>query len=131
MPNRRGLVLALLLAAGLIQAGAADAVEMVRFSPAALAAARASGKPVLVEVSAPWCSVCRAQKPILAELYADPKYRDLVVFDVDFDSQRAELRALKVSQQSTLIAYKGGEETARSTGETGRAAIKGLVDKAF
>jgi len=34
-----------------------------------------------------------------------------------------------VRQQSTLIAYKGKEETARSTGETDPAAIAALLAK--
>ena len=33
----------------------------VRFDQAAFDAALAEGRPILVEVSAAWCSVCRAQ----------------------------------------------------------------------
>ncbi len=93
--------------------------------------AKASGKPVLVEVSAPWCPTCKAQKPILSELKAQPRFKDLASFEVDFDSQKDALRLLNVQQQSTLIVFKGGKEVARSTGETSKAAIEGLLAKAL
>src|SRR5262245_58090341 len=68
---------------------------------------RRKGKPILVDIFAPWCPTCRVQKPILEELTAKPEFRDLVVLVVDFDHQT--VRALKVQQQSTLIVYKGAE----------------------
>ena len=93
--------------------------------------AKASGKPVLVEVSAPWCPTCKAQKPILSELKAQPRFKDLASFEVDFDSQKDALRLLNVQKQSTLIVFKAGKEVARSTGETSKAAIEGLLAKAL
>ena len=82
-------------------------------------------------MTAPWCPVCKAQKPILAELTAQPKFRDLKILDVDFDSQKDALKALGVRMQSTLIAYKGGEEQVRSTGVTDKSAIASLLDKSL
>ncbi len=71
----------------------------------------------------------QAQKPILSDLKAQPRFKDLAVFEVDFDSQKDALRRLNVQQQSTLIVYKGGKEVARSTGETSKAAIEGLLPR--
>ncbi len=93
--------------------------------------AKASGKAVLVEVTAPWCPTCKAQKPILSDLKAQPRFKDLVAYEVDFDSQKDALRLLNVQNQSTLIVFKGGKEVGRSTGETSRAAIEGLLAKAL
>lgn len=121
----------LALSASLFGANSGWAVERMAFTPAALAAAKSSGKPVLIDVSAPWCPTCKAQKPILSELYADPAYKDLVVFDVDFDSQKPALKALRVTSQSTLIVYRGDREAGRSTGDTRKSSIKALIDKAI
>ncbi len=101
------------------------------FKAADFESVRTSGKAVLVEVTAPWCPTCKAQKPILSDLKAQPRFKDLAVFEVDFDSQKDALRRLNVQQQSTLIVYKGGKEVARSTGETSKAAIEGLLAKAL
>ncbi|MGU3543229.1 thioredoxin domain-containing protein [Methylobacterium sp. A52T] len=99
------------------------------FSDAAFEAAQKGGKPVLIAVSAPWCPICRTQKPILAKLAAEPRFKDLQIFDIDFDSQKDLLRRLNVRMQSTLIAYKGATEVGRSVGETQPEWIEGLVEK--
>ena len=136
MPLARPLVIALILAAaplGLLTpfVAVAGAAETQAFTPAAFEAAKKSGAPLLVEVTAPWCPVCKAQKPILSELTAQPKFKDLKILDVDFDSQKDALKTLGVRMQSTLIAYKGGEEQVRSTGVTDKSAIAGLLDKSL
>lgn len=99
------------------------------FTQAAFDAAKAAGKPVLVEVSAPWCPTCKAQKPILAELKAMPKFKDLVILEVDFDRQKDVLRGLKVQTQSTLVVFKGDKEVGRSTGDTKKESIEALIAK--
>ena len=107
----------------------ARGAETMPFSDTAFEAAQKAGKPILIEVSAPWCTICKAQKPILAKLSADPRFKELQIFDIDFDSQKALLRRLNVRMQSTLIAYKGATETGRSVGETQPEWIEGLVEK--
>lgn len=110
---------------------AALAGETRPFSDAAFEAAQKGGKPVLIAVSAPWCPICRTQKPILAKLAAEPRFKDLQIFDIDFDSQKELLRRLNVRMQSTLIAYKGATEVGRSVGETQPEWIEGLVEKSL
>ena len=133
--HRRGFIATLagaLAGAALLSVpGTASAVEAAAFSPAALDAAKASGKSILVEITAPWCPTCRAQKPILAELLADPKFKDVVVLSVDFDSQKDAVRALKAQSQSTLIVFKGETETGRSVGDTRKTSIAALLDRAL
>ncbi|MCJ2080024.1 thioredoxin family protein [Methylobacterium sp. J-090] len=103
--------------------------EPVPFDADAFAAAQKAGRPILVEVSAPWCPICKTQKPILAKLAQDPRFKDLVIFDVDFDSRKDVLRRFDARMQSTLIAFKGETETGRSVGETQPEWIEGLVEK--
>jgi len=118
----------LILAAGLAPAAAG---ETRPFSDPAFEAAQKSGKPILVEVSAPWCPICKTQKPILAKLSSDPRFKDLQIFDIDFDSQKDLLKRLNVRMQSTLIAFKGTTEVGRSVGETQPEWIEGLLEKAL
>ncbi|QEE40200.1 MULTISPECIES: thioredoxin family protein [unclassified Methylobacterium] len=125
--RRAALALACLaLAASLSPALAGEAMP---FSAASFEAAQKSGKPILIEVSAPWCPICKTQKPILAKLAAEPRFKDLQIFDIDFDSQKDLLRRLNVRMQSTLIAYKGETEIGRSVGETQPEWIEGLLEK--
>ncbi len=104
-----------------------SATRHVPFTQAAFEAAQAAGKPILVDVYAPWCPVCRAQQAPIAAAQADPANADLVVFRLDFDSQKAEQRPLRVTGQATLIAFRGRTETGRLLGNSQSAAIARLV----
>jgi thioredoxin 1 len=109
----------------------ASAAEWKPFDAASFAAAKKEGKSILVDIFAAWCPTCRAQNPILVQLTREPKFKDLVVFKVDFDTQKDDVRALKATSQSTLIAYKGETETDRSVGDTNPASIAALVESAL
>jgi thiol-disulfide isomerase/thioredoxin len=99
------------------------------YTPDAFAAAQKAGKPILVAIHASWCPTCKAQKPILSELMAAPKFKNLVYFVVDFDNQKDAVKFFGARMQSTLIAFKGGTETGRSVGETGASSIAALLNK--
>jgi thioredoxin 1 len=106
---------------------AAFAAEEQPFTRQGFLAAQNAGKSILVEIHASWCPTCQAQKPILGKLFADPKFKNLTVFRVDFDSQKDEVRNFKARIQSTLITFKGTEEIARSVGDTNADSIADLL----
>jgi thioredoxin 1 len=129
MVSRR-TVLAAMCTCVLPVGGSALADEQA-FTTEAFHAAQEAGKPILIEIHASWCSTCAAQKPILSQLIGLPKYRDLSVLRVDFDSQKEEVRSLRARVQSTLIVFKGAKEVGRSVGDTKRDTIAALLDKAI
>lgn len=124
------LLLAFLPDAASHFATAATAGGEAPYTQTAFAAAQKAGDPILVHVTAPWCTTCAAQKPIVDALRRQPEFANLRIFDVDFDTQKPLLRKLGVRMQSTLIVYKGASETGRSSGETDPSAIKALLLKA-
>jgi thiol-disulfide isomerase/thioredoxin len=109
----------------------AVAFEAKAFDAGAFEAAQAAGKPVRLEINAPWCPTCRAQRPILQKLGGEQKFASVVAFTIDFDSQKDLLRRFNVRVQSTLISFRGRKEVARSTGETSSAAIEAQLDKSI
>jgi thioredoxin 1 len=129
MITRRSL--SLVAAAFVVAAGVPALAMSTKFTNDALMAAQKSGKPVLVEVSAPWCPTCKAQKAVFAELDKMEKYKVFQKIEVDFDSQKDALKMLKVDKQSTLIVYKGDKEVGRSVGVSDKAAIEALLAKAL
>jgi thioredoxin 1 len=129
MLNRRHLLGALTMTFAL--GSIAAATDKKPFDQSAFDAAQAAGKSILVEVSAPWCPICKAQAPILARLRSDPRFKELVSFDIDFDSQKDLLRKFNVQKQSTLIVFKGKQETGRSTGDTNAGSIEALLGKSI
>lgn len=112
-------------------AGTAMAADPKPFSQQAFDQLTHEGKPVVVDVAAPWCPTCRAQKPIIEKLSQQAAYKDVAVLTVNFDEDKAALKSFKVSSQSTLIAFKSGKEAARTVGDTTPAGIEALFKKAL
>jgi thioredoxin len=131
MFNRRYFVGAAALAAAFAFSPLAAAMQPTAYNQQAFAAAQAAGKPILLHITAPWCPTCKAQKPILSKLEGEPKFKNLVVMNIDFDTSKPLLRKLHVAMQSTLIVYKGKKELGRSTGDTDPASIEALLAKAI
>jgi thiol-disulfide isomerase/thioredoxin len=130
MISRRLLLVTLTIGLAL-SSFAASAAETNPYSAEAFNEAQKAGKSILVHINAPWCPVCQAQKPILAELAAEPKFKNLVVFEVDFDNQKDAVRAFNAQSQSTLIVFKGEMEIGRSVGDTHQKSIAALLASAL
>jgi thioredoxin 1 len=128
---RRLSILFAVLFAGFLSIGGARAAEVTTFTPEAFAAAQAAGKPILVAIQAPWCPTCAAQKPILGKIEADPAYADLQVMMVDFDTQKAAVRQMGATMQSTLVVFHGKKEMARSVGDTSASSIDAQVRRSL
>ena len=61
----------------------AAAAERQPFTPAALAAAQAKGRPVLVDVKAWWCPVCASQSRTIKATTAAPQYNNLLILSIN------------------------------------------------
>ena len=125
MISRRFLLEA--AAVAMLAPATAFAAQEQPFTRQAFQAAQSAGKSILVEIHASWCPTCQAQKPILGKLFSEPKFKNLAVFRVDFDSQKDEVRNFKARIQSTLITFKGTQEVARSVGDTNADSIADLL----
>lgn len=123
-PSRRAILFS---AVSLALIAPVLAVDRIPFDQAAFDAAQAAGDLILVHVTADWCEVCQAQKPIVADLAASPVLASMKVFNVDFDSQKDLLRAFRVQFQSTMIVFEGSTEVGRSVGETDPVKIQTLL----
>jgi thiol:disulfide interchange protein len=118
-----GLTGAMMLAS----TGIANAIEFAPFDKSALDAAQAAGKPVVIDVTASWCSTCRAQTKIIDALAAKPEYKDVLVLKLDYDKQKDEMRNLGAQNRSTLIAFRGAQETGRTVADTDPASVEQLI----
>lgn len=119
-------LVAVLLAGGL-SLSALAARDWTPYSPDVLAAAQEKNEIVLVDVHADWCPACKAQKPILEELRADPALENVVFIKVNFDEDKAFLKDHKVQRQATILMFKGKEELGRTVFETDRERLREFV----
>lgn len=125
--HRTSMRLILSGVASILLATAAFAGEVRPYSADAFAAAQADNAPIVVHVVADWCPTCHVQRPIVQSLAADPANPDLLVFEIDFDGDKNLLRQFDIRFQSTLIAFRGSKERARSVGVTDPAVVADLV----
>lgn len=131
LARRRFTIGIFAVATALVLAPPAGAASAVPFTQEAFKAAQNAGSPILVEIHADWCPTCKAQAPILDKLTADPKYKDLKIFRVDFDDMKPAVKAFGARMQSTLIVFKGTAEKGRSVGDTSQASIAALLEKSL
>jgi thiol-disulfide isomerase/thioredoxin len=111
-------------------AGFAVSAE-VPFNQAQFDAARSAGGAVAVVFHADWCPTCRAQAPVLKQLSETPALKSLTLYVANFDTEKALKRSLGVTQQSTIVVFKGGKEVARSTGDTQPDRLDALLKQAI
>lgn len=120
--------------ASFLAAAPASALTVTPYTPAALAAAQASGKPFLIDFFATWCTTCRAQERVIEGLIEqNPAYGKIPVIRVDWDEhERGELvRSMAIPRRSTLVIMQGETELGRLVAETGKDAIAALLDLAL
>jgi thiol-disulfide isomerase/thioredoxin len=110
----------------LLLTGLARSAELP-FDQAQFDAARTAGKPVAVVFHADWCPTCRAQAPVLKALSQTPELKALTLYVANFDTEKALKKSLGVTQQSTIVVFKDGKESARSTGDTQQESLSALL----
>lgn len=124
-----------LLIGGMILATAMPALaefSVTPYSADVLAAAKASGKPYLLDYFAPWCSTCRAQERVVSNLVnSSDKYDAIKIIRVDWDTYRSQPIAKQngVTNRSTLILFNGDVELGRLEWDARKSVIQGLLDK--
>jgi thiol-disulfide isomerase/thioredoxin len=119
---------ALALTGAALLAAPARARDTLKFSPAAFKAAQDADKSILVEVTAVWCPACKAQAPVLERLLTNAKFRDYVVFTIDFDSEKEAMRLFDARLPATLVVYKGPDQMGRSLADTDPRSLEALLE---
>src|SRR5437868_5692611 len=111
MPASFRFVAALLAAVALLLTSPiSSAGEPHPYDPSVFKAAQASGKPILVEIHADWCTECKVQNRILNKLSDRAPYNSVVRLRVDYDKQKDLVKEFKAKMQSTLVVFKGEKE---------------------
>jgi len=121
-------IFATLAALAIAFAAPAQAGSVSGFRTQTFEALQARHRPVVLFVHAPWCPICRAQEKTITRLLATPKYRDVTVLTIDFDSQKALWSRFGVRQQSTLIGFRGSMETGRLSFDADPTRVTAVLD---
>jgi thioredoxin 1 len=109
----------------------AQAANKVPFEAAAFQAARDSGKPVVLQVAATWCGPCQQMKRAVSELVERPEFKNVVIFEADYDLHKEDLRKLNAYHVTTLVVYRDKNEVERTVGEIRPEVIEAFLRKAM
>jgi thioredoxin 1 len=127
--NRRILVASAILAYFL--RSLAQAADLLPFDGIRFDEARKSGKSIVLQVTATWCGPCQRLRKTVGGLLENPEFKDLVIFDADFDVNKDALVKLNAHAVTTLVIYRSGIEILRSSGETRSDAVEAVLKKAM
>ena len=130
--NRRSFgALALAALAVPFAAGHALAMQFTEYQAESFVKLLATGSPLVVHVHADWCTVCRAQMPVMDRVLAGTPYKNVRAVRVNFDREKRFLADYKVIRQSTSIVFKGGKEIARLSYDSDPERIEQTLARAI
>jgi thioredoxin 2 len=88
---------------------------------------RDASVPVLVDFYADWCAPCRMMAPLLDEV-AHERTGEVLVLKLDTDANPTVSQRFRIRGIPTLIAFRGGKESAREVGVVEVARIRRMVE---
>lgn len=113
---------------GLLLAGS----KTVDYTPGLIQEKLNAGETVFVDFAADWCSTCKRQERVIAELRANnPEFdKNMSFVRVDWDtySSHEVATARKIPRRSTLLVLRGDEELGRLVAGTSSDDIKALME---
>ena len=125
MRGWRTLGTTLTLVVGLVSAPAVgQAMDRVPYDGKAVATAKENGEKIILGIWAVWCTTCQAQIAVLDELADDPRFADITIFHIDYDSQKPVMRLVGAAVRSQMIAFDGTTEIGRLVNRTDRVVIE-------
>jgi len=87
----------------------------------------AEGKPVVVDLWAPWCGPCRMMGPVMSELAEEYEGR-VIVSKMNVDDNEEVPANFNVMNIPTLLFFKNGQLVNRHVGAARKADLQPLFD---
>ena len=87
----------------------------------------AEGKPVVVDLWAPWCGPCRMMGPVMNELAEEYEGR-VIVSKMNVDDNEEVPANFNVMNIPTLLFFKNGQLVNRHVGAARKADLEPLFD---
>ncbi len=82
---------------------------------------------MIVYITAPWCNPCKQLSPIIDDI-CEEKGNKLILAKIDADENMNLVKSLNVRNIPTLLFYKNGELSERTTGLKTKIEISKIID---
>ncbi len=130
--NRRHFLMCTAVALAAPSVVMAAGGETLDYVPGLIEEKLAAGETVLVDFAADWCSTCKRQERVIADLRkANPALDEHITFiRVDWDEYGSTEVATSrnIPRRSTLLLLKGDQELGRIIAGTQSAEIEALLN---
>ncbi|MCL4409178.1 MAG: thioredoxin domain-containing protein [Gammaproteobacteria bacterium] len=93
------------------------------FSETEFRQAQADDRLILIDVYATWCPTCKRQQDVLEAYFTEYSESEVVVFEVDYDTQKEWVSYFNAPRQSTLVLLRGEEQLWFSVAQTRQRTI--------
>lgn len=113
----------LILASGNASENSELAERKQEFTEAGFKQAQANNQAILIDVWAEWCPTCRRQQDRLNDYFVENPDSEIVVFVVDYDTQKEWVSHFRAPRQSTLVLFHGEEQIWFSVAQTNKTPI--------
>jgi thiol-disulfide isomerase/thioredoxin len=91
----------------------------------------AEGKTLVVHIHADWCGTCKSQDVQINAAINSSEFKDVVFFEVDYDTQRKYVKFFNGKLQSTIIIFKAGKEIDRVIAERDASELQAFLKKSL
>lgn len=109
-------------------ASQASAFEKTPYTNALAEEARQTGRPYMLHIHADWCTTCLAQDRVLETLVDDPRFANLLIMTIDYDTKRNLMMLFNVGDRSTFVGFSGATEIGRSMWDTTPEGIAAFME---
>ena len=88
-----------------------------------------SGKMVLVLFESDKCEICNKQSNTASQLLTNPRFKDITIFNVDFESAKSIVKKFHVAKTGTIILMKGTTEVFRTSSPLEQNKLAAEIEK--